>query len=97
MAELPSGRLSHSRRLHDPPGSPEPGRNWAARRGRRPRGWCAAEWGGGAGCKDITAARILGGGKREGVRTRLASVTRPARAEGARREQANPELDPDAR
>lgn len=43
MAELPSGRLSHSRGLHDPPGSPEPGRNWTARRGRRPRGWCAAE------------------------------------------------------
>lgn len=31
------------------------------------------------------------------MRTRLGSVTRPAGAEGARSEQANPELDPDAR
>lgn len=64
MAELPSGRLSHSPGRRDPPGSPRPACSRAAPLGRRPRGWCAAEWGGGAGgCKDITPARILGVGR----------------------------------
>ena len=61
MAELPSGCLSHSPGLRDPPGSPGPGWKGAAALGRRPRGWCMAEWG--AAGKDNTPARILGGGR----------------------------------
>lgn len=62
MAELPSGRLSHSPGRRDPSGSPRPAYSRAAPLGRRPQGWCAAERGGG-GCKDITPAPILGVGR----------------------------------
>lgn len=65
MAELPSGRLSHSPGRRDPPGSPRPACSRAAPLGRRPRGWCEAERGGGGGCKDSTPAPTLGVGRGE--------------------------------
>lgn len=88
-AELPSERLSHSSGLHDPPGNPKPGCDWAAEHGRCPQGWCAAQWGGGDS-KDITAAWFVGEGK--GVRTSLGSFPQPALAEGSRGAFANSPL-----
>lgn len=82
MAELPSGRLSHSPGLRDPPGSPGPRWEGAAALGRRPRGWCVAEWG--AAGKDNTPAGSRGeeGG---GVRTAPGSVTGPPPGRGGQR------------